>query len=105
MQRLHSFRAGLCITAEDSWACACHGSCAGLVLVCISQCAISFVHAWTACFSLQVRKVGDYTSKLVAGMREDLDALSERVKNRNGGDDTEALLAVSQLLDRATCNA
>ena len=43
----------------------------------------------------QVRKVGDYTSKLVAGMKEDLDALSERVKNRNGDGDTEALLAVS----------
>ena len=43
---------------------------------------------------LQVRKVGDFTLKLVAGMREDLDALSERVEHRDGDGDTEALLAV-----------
>ena len=45
-------------------------------------------------YPLQVRKVGDYTSKLVAGMEADLDSLSERVKNRNGDEDTEALLSV-----------
>ena len=38
--------------------------------------------------------MGDYTAKLVAGMEADLDALSERVKDRKGDDDTEALLAV-----------
>ena len=52
-----------------------------------------------------MRKVGDYTSKLVAGMREDLDALSERVKNRNGDDDTEALLAVGQAPAMSYCKA
>ena len=38
--------------------------------------------------------MGDYTSKLVAGMEADLDDLSERVKDRKGDEDTEALLAV-----------
>ena len=38
--------------------------------------------------------MGDFTSQLVAGMREDLDALSERVEHRDGNGDTEELLAV-----------
>jgi len=38
--------------------------------------------------------VGDYTSKLVAGMEADLDSLTERVRTRNGDEDTEALLSV-----------
>ena len=38
--------------------------------------------------------MGDYTSKLVAGMEADLDSLSERVKARSGNEDTEALLSV-----------
>jgi hypothetical protein len=59
-------------------------------------CKLWYMRAWISCCAPQVRKVGDFTSKLVAGMREDLDVLSERVEHRDDGEgDTEALLAVS----------